>query len=163
MKRKINLVVLFFLLIILSACSNQTQEQVLSEENVSIPPAIKIVSEPSSELEEPADVLQVFYFHGANRCSTCLRVGEYVKETMLENFSDEINSGKIDYREINVDLPENREIARKFEAVGSSLYLNAIRDGVDNIENNLYAWRNSQDETVFKDYLKARINSFING
>lgn len=162
MKRKINLFVLFLLLIFFSACSKETPKKNSQEESISRPPTIKIVSEPSSKLEEPADVLQVFYFHNTSRCSTCLRVGKYVQETLEENFSDEISSGKIDYRVINVDLSENRALAQKFQAVGSSLYLNAIRGDADNIEKDIYAWRNLQNEEIFKAYLKTRINSFIN-
>jgi len=147
------------LLLNLTGCTGSSE--VSPEKAESLTPTITIVSTPSSDLKEVVDSLQVYYFHGVNRCNTCLTIGEYVRETIEDKYSSEIENGKIDYREINIDDTEDRDLVNKFEASGSSLYLNAIRGEDETIEKDMYVWRVANDETVFKRYLEDRINSFL--
>ena len=72
-----------------------------------------------------------------------------------------MKSGQIDYREINVDLPENKEVARKFQASGSSLFINRIKDGQETIEQDTNIWRFLSDEAGFKSYLADKIKSYL--
>lgn len=108
-----------------------------------------------------ADKLEVYYFHRTARCKTCMAIGEYTAKTMMESFSEEVGNGKIDYREINIDLPENKEVAQKFQASGSSLFINQIKDGQDKIEQDTKVWSLAGDEFKFKAYLSEKINSYL--
>ena|SRR3989339_1815512 len=108
-----------------------------------------------------ADKLEVYYFHRTARCYSCNTAGEYVSKTILEFFSDQMKSGQIDYREINVDLPENKAVARKFQASGSSLFINRIKDGQETIEQDTNIWRFLSDEAGFKSYLADKIKSYL--
>ena len=107
------------------------------------------------------DKLEVYYFHRTARCKTCMAIGEYTAKTMMESFSEEVSNGKIDYREINIDLPENKEVAQKFQASGSSLFINQIKDGQDKIEQDTKVWSLTGDEFKFKAYLSEKINSYL--
>lgn len=153
----------FLLLVInLTGCAGSSQsggEAKASSESKA--QEITIVSVPSSDLKEPVDSLQVYYFHGVNRCNTCLTIGKYVRETIEDKYSSETENGKIDYMEINIDELENKDLVNKFEASGSSLYINAIRGENETIEKDMYVWRVANDETAFKIYLEDRINSFL--
>lgn len=108
-----------------------------------------------------ADKLEVYYFHRTARCKTCMAIGEYTAKTMMESFSEEVSNGKIDYREINIDLPENKEVAQKYQASGSSLFINQIKDGQDKIEQDTKVWSLTGDEFKFKAYLSEKINSYL--
>ena len=117
-------------------------------------------SDVDGKVEKPkADKIEIMYFHASARCASCIALEEYVKETVAEFFQDEIASGKINFQEVNVDLPENRDLARKFQAVGSSLKINEIYDGADHIEEDVRVWRYLGDKDSFKNYLKNRIES----
>ena len=107
------------------------------------------------------DKLEVYYFYRTQRCASCLIIGEYVNKTMSEYFLKQIESGKIDYQEVNIDLPENKELARKFEASGSSLFINAITGETENIENVMEVWRLSGNEAAFKNFLRQKINNLL--
>lgn len=113
------------------------------------------------EQKQPADKVEVMYFHATARCISCTTIGKYTGETVNEYFQSELKSGKIEFREINVDLPENRELAFKFQASGSSLFLNAITDGEDNITEDVTVWRLINDEGRFKTYLKDKIDNLL--
>lgn len=108
-----------------------------------------------------ADKVEVFVFHATRRCISCITIGKYAGETVNEYFQPELRSGKIEFREINVDLPENKNLARKFQASGSSLFINAVFNGKDNIAEDTKVWRLISDETQFKSYLKDKIDDLL--
>lgn len=111
--------------------------------------------------KKSADKIQIFLFHPTKRCITCINIGKYAKATVEQRFATEMMSGKIEFREINIDLPENKEVADKFKATGSSLYINSIIDGKDNIQLDAQVWRLTYDEQKFISYLSDKINSLL--
>lgn len=108
-----------------------------------------------------ADEVEVFLFHPTQRCITCITIGKLAGETVSEYFQPELKNGKIEFREINIDLPENRTLAQKFQASGSSLFINAISGGQDNINEDINVWRLTQDEVQFKSYLKNKLDNLL--
>lgn len=108
-----------------------------------------------------ADRIEVFLFHATQRCASCINIGKFAKQTIDNNFKEELNSGKIVFREINIDLPENYELAEKFQASGSALFVNTIRGGKDYIEQDLKVWRLVGDEGEFKSYFKEKIENIL--
>lgn len=107
------------------------------------------------------DKIEVFLFHSTRRCVSCINIGKYTKQTIDNNFSEELNSGKIVFKEINIDLPENYQLSEKFQAAGSSLFINTIREGKDNINQDLTVWRLVGDEKNFESYLKEKIENIL--
>ena len=107
------------------------------------------------------DKVQVFLFHATRRCSTCIAIGRLAGETVNERFQGELKLGQIEFKEINIDLPENKGLAQKFQANGSALYLNVIKDGTDNIEQDIKVWGLVGNTAQFKDYLENRINDLL--
>jgi len=110
---------------------------------------------------KPAEKIQVFLFHATQRCSSCIAIGKFAKETVEQKFPEEIKSGKIEFREINIDLPENKELATKFKAAGSSLFINPIVDGKDNIKEDTQVWRLVSNEQGFISYLSDKIKTLL--
>lgn len=105
--------------------------------------------------------VEVFLFHATQRCISCVNIGKFAKQTIDNNFSEELNSGKIAFREINIDLPENYELTEKFQAFGSSLFVNTIRGEKDYIEQDLKVWRLVGDEAKFESYFKEKIENIL--
>lgn len=110
---------------------------------------------------KPAEKIQVFLFHNTQRCYSCITIGKYAKATMEQKFPDELRSGRIEFKEINIDLPENKELAAKFQAAGSALYINPIVDGADNIEQDTQVWRLVSNEQAFVTYLADKIGKLL--
>ena len=96
-----------------------------------------------------------------NAAFSCITIGKFAKETVDEYFQSELKAGKIEFREINIDLPENRSLAQKFQASGSALFINAIRNGQDDINEDVQVWRLVQNEAQFKSYLKGRLDVLL--
>ena len=109
-----------------------------------------------------ATKVQVFLFHATQRCPTCIRIGELAEATVKERFADQLKSGKIEFREVNIDLPENKALVEKFKATGSALYINSIKDGQDNIAEDTMVWQFASGyEIKFKDYFSNKLNTIL--
>ncbi|MFA4941818.1 MAG: nitrophenyl compound nitroreductase subunit ArsF family protein [Patescibacteria group bacterium] len=114
------------------------------------------------ENKSKPDKIEVFLFHTTQRCATCIAIGKLSGETIYEYFQSELRDGKIEFREINIDSLENKELAQKFQASGSALFINTIYNGQDNISQDTQVWRLTQNEVQFKSYLRNRINNLLN-
>jgi len=108
-----------------------------------------------------AEKVEVFMFHSTQRCPTCIKIGQLTKATIEERFSEQLKSGKINFREINIDLPENKILAEKFQAGGSALFINAITNGKDNIKEDINVWRLVSNEQRFITYFEDKIKKLI--
>lgn len=81
------------------------------------------------------DRLEIYAFHGTRQCETCKHMKAYTKSTLNKYFKDELNAGTIVYQVVDVDDGENFKIAEKFEATGTALMINKIKNGKENIED----------------------------
>ena len=150
-----SLIGLGILIILIIANLNSPKSEAITENQSQF-------QEQSSSQKQSADKVQVFLFHATQRCTTCIAIGKLAGETVDEYFQPELRDGKIEFREINIDLPENKELAQKFQASGSSLFINAVYSSKDNITEDTMVWRLTQNEVQFKSYLKDKINNFLN-
>lgn len=108
-----------------------------------------------------SDKIEVVHFHATKQCWTCITVGAYVQKTIKEKFPDEYVSGKITFKDINVELKENQEIVIKYQARGSSLYVNAIRGDKDDIAEDVTVWRLVNNESQFISYFEGKLKSLL--
>lgn len=108
-----------------------------------------------------AEKIEIFMFHTTQRCASCVNIGRYTKELLERYFSEELMSEKIIFKEINIDLPENKEISQKFKAAGSSLFVNVIYNNQDHINEDASIWRLAYDQEGFETYFKNKIDNFL--
>lgn len=167
MLKKLSSVFLLFLFALtLTGCSQQISA---GESGADINKKIQTTSAsnqktndyPISSAKTVADKLEVYYFHRTARCYSCKTIEQYVRETIEQKYNKQTSNGIIDFREINIDLPENKEIAKKYQSSGSSLFINRIIDNKDNIEQDTNVWRLLNNEPKFKNYLENKINSYL--
>lgn len=108
-----------------------------------------------------ADKIEVLNFHRTQRCWSCSTLGKLSEKTIKEKFADEAASGKVVFKAINIELPENEEIVNLYQTSGSSLYINAIKDGKNNIVQDMKVWQLLSDESAFTSYLETRLRSLL--
>jgi hypothetical protein len=67
---------------------------------------------------------------------------------------------KITFQVINIDEKENKKIAEKFEASGTALILNVIKNGKETkIDLTEFAFMEGNDQDAFSTELKAKIDT----
>lgn len=108
-----------------------------------------------------ADKVEVVHFHATQQCWSCSTIGKFAKQIVETKFTGEVANGKMIFKEVNLDLPENKEIIDTFQASGSSLYINAVKDGKNNIVQNMKVWQLVSDETAFTSYLETQLRSLL--
>ncbi len=102
--------------------------------------------------------IEVIGFHSTHRCMTCNAIEANTKYTLSTYFADELKSGKITSNYINVDKEENLVIAEKYEASGTSLFLNVVVNGVETTINlTEFAFSKGRKKEEFARGLKYKI------
>jgi len=109
----------------------------------------------------PADKIEVVHFHGTQQCVSCITVGKFALQTIKDKFPEEYTSGKIVFKEINGELPENQAMVMKYQAAGSSLFINAIRGNKDTISEDTTVWRLVNSESEYITYFEGKLRKLL--
>ena len=115
----------------------------------------------SKVTQQKADKIEVVHFHATQQCYSCITVGKYALKTIQERFPKEYENGMIVFRDINAELPENRDTVVQYQARGSSLFVNGITGGQDHIQEDVRVWRLINDEQAFMDYFEGKLKEFL--
>lgn len=106
--------------------------------------------------------IEVIDFHSTHRCMTCNAIEENTKYTLKKYFLVELKDKKITFKTINVDEKANESIAEKFEATGTSLFLNVISKGKEKQVNLTdFAFMKGNDRENFSVELKTKIEAAL--
>ncbi len=138
---------LIFLSLFLSGCS---------QENFNTTNQTKGLNELKA-----VDKVEVYYFHANFRCMACIYLQKYTEETINEYFQEELKNNKIKFKEINIDLANNKDIVNEFQARGSGLFIKAYNKKTSAIEEDVVIWRYLNNEQVFKNYLKNKLENLL--
>jgi len=112
----------------------------------------------------PVEKVEVYHFHRLQQCPTCIRLGNLTELAVKTYFQKEIDSGKLVFRHINVELPENAEISAKYEAAGSSLMIGVYRkDGSFSKEEDTAVWYKIGNQEEYLAYMKGIIGQKLAG
>jgi thiol-disulfide isomerase/thioredoxin len=95
----------------------------------------------------------VFYFHGKQRCVTCVTLQEVTQQAVAENFR---GNPDVQFVEVDVSEKENQALADKYEIVFSSLVIATSNNHLD-ISQEAFDLVMAQPET-----LKALIVQVVN-
>ena len=107
--------------------------------------------------------VEVYHFHGNAQCESCIKVGAYAENTVNRHYISERASGKISFAHVNYDLPENKELAKKYGVTGSSLWIGTYANGVFHKEENIKVWYRIDDEDAYISYLKGVLDKRLAG
>ena len=107
--------------------------------------------------------VEVMHFHPAQQCYSCRTLGKYANETMTLFFAPELESGKLVYQEVNINLPENVDLVKKYGVTGSSLWIGVYDANGFHKEQNVNVWYKINNETEFAQYLQPIIRNRLNG
>ncbi|GAH37214.1 unnamed protein product [marine sediment metagenome] len=78
-------------------------------------------------------------------------------------FADELSSGKLTFRVLNVEDEGNAGIAEKYGAYTSSLFINTIKDGADHIAEVPEIWLLLGNDQEFIELVRNKIERSLKG
>ena len=133
--------------ILLISCGNSTEKK----------------TETASTDVKQADRIEVLYFHGAQRCVTCKAIEVNTKALLDSLYSNEIASGKIVYKIIDISQKENEKVADKYEVTWSSLFVNRWKNGTEEVNNMTeFGFTNAKSNPdSFKNGIKSKIDELL--
>lgn len=108
-----------------------------------------------------ASTVNVYYFHGKQRCKTCLAIEEVTKKVIADNYKDNL---KVKFVEINIDEDKNKDIVEKYEIAFSSLLVVKGEDHTDLTEQAFANAVNSPDvlTSLIKDEVNKQLQNLKN-
>jgi len=131
---------LFAFLLVFTACKRQDNSKTIT------------TTDASTKIE-------VIDFYGTHRCVTCEAIEANAKYTVETYFEDEVKAGKVEFKTVNVDNEKNYEVAERFEATGTALFINVIKGGKEqHIDLTNFAFAKGRDKDAFSIELKEKIN-----
>jgi hypothetical protein len=121
----------------------------------------KSASQQAAVKSHNANVI-VYYFHGTFRCTTCRTIEKYSHDAIQQYFSKELENGKLEFRPLNVEEPENRHFVQDYQLFSKALVLSLFRDGKETKSKNLTdIWTLVNDKNKFFQYVKNEVEGFL--
>lgn len=119
-------------------------------------------SESKTKEQQKSDVVEVLYFHGKQRCATCVAIETNTKELLETTFTDHLKSGKLVFK--SVDITEEETLADKYEVSWSSLIIvDYDKNGKEESKNMTeFAFGNARtNPDNFKKVVAEQINTML--
>ncbi len=109
--------------------------------------------------------VEVLYFHGKQRCVTCMAIEKHSREVVYQDFAKDLKAGRLRFRVVAISTVEGARLAKAYKVSWASLYVNRWAGGKET-QNDLtkmgfqYA-RNKT--TLFKAQLREKISTLLQG
>lgn len=105
-----------------------------------------------------ADKINVYYFYGKPRCSTCVKIEKYT-QTSVEAIKDK----NIIYKSVDMENPENSSQVKKYNLFTKSVIISKTKNGKEQWKNLDKIWLKVGNEQDFKKYVIGEIKRFKEG
>ncbi|MDX9786055.1 MAG: nitrophenyl compound nitroreductase subunit ArsF family protein [Desulfobacterales bacterium] len=110
----------------------------------------------------PAHYYTATYFHGSFRCGTCQRIETLSEKAITNHFAQELKSGALVWRAVNVDEPENQHYVKDYSLFTKSLIISEVKDGKEIRWKNLEkVWNFVRNEDKFDEYVLSEVKAWM--
>jgi len=118
----------------------------------------------TKEVQKASRHLVVMYFHNTFRCPTCHKIEELSNYAIHRNFEDQLKSGKLVWRVINVDEPENKHFIKDYQLYSKHLIVSEVKGGKEVRWKDLKKiWTKVGNDEKFENYVKTEIADWLKG
>ena len=144
---------------------SEQEQKIAKQKQINAVNQITPISQESNDTR--ADSLQanhisIYYFHGNMRCVTCHKLEQYSKEAIETIFKEEIASGKVEFRAVNVEEKGNEHYVDDYKLYTKSLVISLVKDGKEVKSKNLEKiWEYVGDKERFFTYVKDEVANFL--
>lgn len=131
-------------LISFTACGQNQSNRADNNESASAQTTVQV---------NQADVVNVYYFHGKQRCKTCIAVENVTKKYVGSHFANNLN---VKYIEVNTDEAANKALVEKYQVTWNALI---IAKGADSIDITKQAFANALNSPEkLTELIKAKVD-----
>jgi hypothetical protein len=109
----------------------------------------------------PADRVVVMYFHRTQRCPTCLRMGSYSEEAVVNGFAKQIKDRTVEFHYIDFQDEKNEALTNGYKVGGPTLIVaQVIGNKVKEYKNLTEIWAKNRDKDVFLQYVRDNVTAY---
>lgn len=108
---------------------------------------------PTVKTPSAANVTTVYYFHGNKRCATCNKIETLAKAAVNAGFADEIKSGAVVFKSVNVDETGNQHFVKDFDLASRCV---VVQNGTK-FERLEKVWELVGNEPEFTKYVRQGV------
>ena len=103
-----------------------------------------------------------YYFHVTVRCVTCRTIESYSREVVEQKFGADIAKGRLEYRLVNVQLPENRHFIKDYQLFTKSIVLVRFDKGRQAEHKVLNeTWELVGDKSAMQGYVERHVRDYL--
>jgi len=104
----------------------------------------------------------VTYYTNKVRCASCLKIEELTRRAVETRFAEHLAAGRVAYRMVDVDVPQNRHFVTDYQLVSKSVVVAEVAEGKDLRWVNLpEVWVLLRNEQAFLDYVAAAVDAWL--
>ena len=102
-----------------------------------------------------ADKINVYYFYGKPRCTTCMKIQNYTKSAVAS-----MNDKDVIFKDIDMDNSANTAMVKKYNLYTKSVIVSKMKNGKEQWKNLDKIWLKVGNEQDFKNYIITETKSF---
>jgi len=103
-----------------------------------------------------------YYFHGNFRCYSCYRIEQLSKEAIEHYFKNELDSGKLIFKAINVEEKGNEHFIQDYQLYTKSLIISLVKNGKEVEFHNLTrVWEFLGNKQRFFEYVRDEVSKYL--
>lgn len=96
--------------------------------------------------------LDIYYFHGQRRCTTCLTVEQATQDLLNSDFKKELDAGILKFTVLNYEKPENQALVQKYAVWGSALLIVNNKGEMVDLTEKLFRTARHKPEQFREDF-----------
>jgi hypothetical protein len=148
-------------------------KEIRTSEGIASPPGTGLTADTESKGAPPIPhaspaegrrKVVAYYFHGRVRCVSCVKIETLSRKAITEGFPKDLKSGRLEFRDVNVEEPANRHFIDDYSLMSQSLVV------VEHLGGRQVRWRNLDQvwsllysEEKFLPYVRGGISAFLKG
>ncbi len=101
-----------------------------------------------------ADKINVYYFYGKPRCTTCMKIENYTKGAVAS-----MNDKDVVFKGIDMENPSNGAMVKKYNLYTKSVVVSKMKNGKEQSKNLDKIWLKVSNEQDFKNYIITEIKN----
>lgn len=118
---------------------------------------------PAASQAQTTDTKVVaYYFHVTARCTTCRTIEGYSRDVIERKFGTDIAGNRLQYKLVNVQLPENRHFVKDYQLFTKSLVLVRFEKGREAEHKVLNeTWELVGDKSAMQGYVEREVRNYL--
>jgi hypothetical protein len=105
--------------------------------------------------------VSVYFFHGTHRCTGCINAEKATVAVLNELYRAQQDKGIITFQSINIEEPQNKTLAEKYEVAWNMLLIVPASGGKSKVDLTEQAFAYGTNPEGLKPYLKKAIDPLL--